>query len=72
MLLFRSEEHASRWCRRWRMEHGGLLTLDQTVALARAWYEQDRRSPEWRRPTLDQAEAIFRGLGLAGPFWSLR
>lgn len=72
MLLFRSEEHVDRWCRVWHMNRGALLTLDQQWRLAQAWYGPDRRNPTWRRPTADEAEALFAKLGFTGPFWSLR
>jgi hypothetical protein len=40
--------------------------------LAQAWFGVDRRAPEWRRPTPEEAEAIFASAGLKGPFWGLR
>ena len=72
MLLFRSEEHIDRWCATWRFERGGTLSLEQGWKLARAWYGSDRRQPDWRRRTVDEAEALFAELGLTSPFWSLR
>jgi hypothetical protein len=71
MLLFRSEEHVDRWCRRLGIERGGLLTPDQLWGLARAWHS-DRLSPDWRRKTPEEARGIFEGLGLTGPFWQLQ
>ncbi len=56
----------------WKLPRGGILTLDQTWALARAWYGPDRRDPLWRRPTLEEAEALLTRLGLTGAFWRLR
>lgn len=71
MLLFRSEDHA----RRWRERHGlpGARTLDIGTAwrLARAWYTR-KLEPDWRRHTVDEAEALFAELGLTGDFWRLR
>jgi hypothetical protein len=64
MLLFRSEEHVERWCRTWRMARGATLSLEQVWALAQAWYAPNRRTPEWRRYTVEQAEGLFRLLGL--------
>ena len=72
MLLFRSEEHVDRWCAQWKMPRGGLLTLDQAWRLAQAWYGPDRRDPNWRRKTVDEAEALLAQLGLTGAFWNLR
>ena len=72
MLLFRSEEHVDNWCRQWSIERGAILSLEQGWRLAQAWYGPDRRQPEWHRKSVDEAEAVFRELGLLSSFWSLR
>lgn len=72
MLLFRSEEHVDRWCEQWTLPRGGLLTLDTAWQLANAWFATDRGAPEWRRPPVEEVEALFARLGLAGEFWALR
>ena len=72
MLFFRSEEHIDRWCAAWRFERGAVLTLDLGWRLAQAWLGPDRRKPEWRRRTVEEAEALFAELGLTSGFWSLR
>jgi len=72
MLYFRSEEHIDRWCGVWRMERGGVMTLEQGWRLAFAWYGPDRRAPEWRRKTVDEVEQVFGEIGLISPFWSLK
>jgi hypothetical protein len=72
MLVFRSEEHVDRWARDWGLPRGGLLSLEQCWQLARAWYAADRRRPDWRRLTLDEAEARLGEIGLTGAFWRLR
>jgi Alkylmercury lyase len=72
MLLFRSEEHLDRWLESQDRARGEVLSLETTWDLARIWYtEPDRRDPEWRRRTPEEGEAVFRRLGLAGPFWRL-
>jgi len=71
MLLFRSEPHVDRWCRQWKRQRGGILSLDQGWRLAQAWYG-DRLSPDWRPKTVDQAQALFAEIGLRGPFWRLK
>ena len=71
MLLFRSEEHIDEWCRQWGRERGEAFSLQQGWELARAWYSADRRDPAWRRRTMDEAHAIFAGIGLTSPFWRL-
>ena len=47
------------------------MTPEQCWRLAQAWYA-DKLSPDWRRKTLDEAEATLAAFGLIGPFWSLR
>ena len=68
MLLFRSEEHASRW-------YGGTMpgetmTLQQQWDLARLWY-RGRDQPSWQRRTATEAQAILTDVGLVGDFWRL-
>jgi hypothetical protein len=70
MLLFRSEEHLEGWYRGQGIPRGATLTLEQQWELARIWYA-DRMSPDWRRRTAEEAEAVFARLGLAGDFWRL-
>jgi hypothetical protein len=72
MLLFWSEEHVERWRSAWTLPHGGTLSLAQCWRLAHAWYSPDRRKPDWRRKTVDEAEALFAQLGLTSAFWRLR
>jgi hypothetical protein len=71
MLLFRGEEHIDRWCAQWNMPRGGALTIAQAWELAKAWYGE-KMSPDWRRATVDEAEALLTRIGLTGPFWNLR
>lgn len=71
MLLFRSEEHIDRWCRARDLPRGGIMTPEQSWKLARAWYA-DKLKPDWRRKSLDEAEALFAEIGLSGQFWNLR
>ena len=68
MLLFRSEEHVRVWYKGQGIPMGESLALEQQWELARLWYA-DRMSPVWRRRTLEEAQAIFAGLGLTGDFW---
>jgi len=48
-----------------------MLSLETGWKLARAWYSRKLES-DWRRHTLDEAEALFADLGLSGDFWRLR
>jgi hypothetical protein len=68
MLLFRSEEHVDRWCRIRGLLKRPLVTLDQVWKLAVAWYG-NRLTAESRRPVGAEVQAIFREIGLEGPFW---
>jgi hypothetical protein len=47
------------------------MTLEQMWALASAWYGPNRGDPDWQRPTVEGAEALFERIGLTGPFWKL-
>lgn len=71
MLLFRSEEHADRWCRRWGQPRGEVLSSEQIWGLAKMWYREDRRESGWRRKTPQEAQQIFADLGLVSDFWQL-
>jgi Alkylmercury lyase len=70
MLAFRSEAHIERWCEQRRIAAGETFSLEQAWGLGRAWYA-DKLSPDWHRATPDEAEALFRSLGLTSDFWSL-
>jgi hypothetical protein len=52
------------------LRHGATLTVEQQWDLARNWYS-NRMSPDWRRRTADEAQAVFESVGLTGPFWKL-
>lgn len=71
MLLFRSEEHVERWLRNRQLPRGALITPEQCWELARAWYAK-KLSPDWRRMTVDEAQAALTQIGLTGSFWNLQ
>ncbi len=71
MLLFRDDGHIERWRSQWGQSRGGTLSVGQAWELARGWYGS-KLSAEWRRATLDEAEALLARIGLVGEFWSLR
>ena len=71
MLLFRSEEHAGHWRDARGFPGAKTLSLESGWKLARSWYAR-KLEPDWRRHTLDEAEALFATLGLTGDFWRLR
>lgn len=47
-----------------------MLPLERVWDLARAWYG-NRLDPGFRGRGAAAAEAVLRGVGLDGPFWSL-
>lgn len=70
MLLFRSEQHVDRWCQQWSRSRGGTLSLNQGWKLAQLWYG-DRLHPRWQPKSADEAQSVFRQVGLVGEFWKL-
>jgi hypothetical protein len=46
------------------------MTLAQAWNLSQKWYG-NRLAADFRRPTKDEAQAIFAAVGLVGPFWQL-
>jgi hypothetical protein len=46
------------------------MTLDQAWRLSKLWYGQ-RLDPDFRRPTVSEAQRIFEQVGLVGAFWEL-
>jgi hypothetical protein len=70
ILLFRSEEGIDRWCAERGMPRGQSLSLDQVWELSKAWYH-NRLDPDFRGRSANEAQGIFRRLGLLDPFWYL-
>ena len=70
MRLFRSEEHVARWSEETGIPVGDVFSLDSLWRLAQLWFA-DRLSPDWRRRTVDEANALFANAGLEGAFWRL-
>jgi hypothetical protein len=46
------------------------MTIPQAWDLSQKWYGT-RLEPDFRRPTREEAQAIFASVGLTGPFWQL-
>jgi hypothetical protein len=46
------------------------MTAAQAWNLSQKWYG-NRLAADFRRPTRDEAQAIFASVGLVGPFWEL-
>ena len=70
MLLFRDEEHVSRWCNARDLPRGGTMTPEQGWRLAHEWFK-DRLNPDWRRYSPDETRSIFASIGLTSDFWKI-
>lgn len=46
------------------------MTISQAWDLSQKWYG-NRLELDFRRPTVDEAQAIFTSVGLTGAFWKL-
>jgi len=68
MLLFRSEDHVTRWLA--GRTPGATIPITKLAELAAAWWS-DRLAPDWQPHTREQNQAILDDLGLTGPFWHL-
>ena len=70
MRIFRSEEHLQRWLEQGNPK-GERLSVEQQWTLAQRWFK-GRHLPEWQPRTAEQAEGVFRSVGLTSDFWKLR
>jgi len=71
MLFFRSEESLKQWLASRKAERGAVLSISQLWELSQRWY-RDRMSPEYHGRTVEQAQAIFKELGLTSSFWQAK
>jgi len=68
MLFFRSEEALSEWLVSRNVRQGAVLSVAQLWELSQRWY-RDRMSPDYHGRTIQQAQEIFRDVGLTSEFW---
>jgi hypothetical protein len=68
ILFFSSGPEIDGWCARHGLPRGEAIDIATGVALARAWFG-DYLEPTWRRKSPDEAQQVFRSLGLMAPFW---
>jgi hypothetical protein len=68
MLFFQSEDVLNEWLLSRNARQGVVLSIAQLWALSQRWY-QDRMSPDYHGRTIEQAQGIFRDLGLTSEFW---
>lgn len=70
ILPFRSDADIDVWSARHGLPRGESVPITRVAELARAWYGQHAR-PDWHEWSLSEAAALFRSVGLVGPFWEL-
>ena len=68
MLFFQSEETLHEWLIMQKAPRGAVLSIQQLWELSQRWYE-DRMSPQYHGRTIEQAQKIFKELGLTSEFW---
>ena len=59
-----------RWCDGAGRTPGAAVPLALAWRLAQVWYA-DRLTPEWRRRTAEESQALLESVGLTGPAWRL-
>ena len=69
MRVFRSEDHVRRWLRAGNPV-GETMSLDRQWSLAKQWFA-GRDHPSWKKRSPEEAEAVFRRVGLESDFWRL-
>jgi len=68
MLFFRSEELLEEWLASNHAQRGAVLSISKLWELSQLWY-QNRMSPNYHGRTIEEAQAIFRVVGLTSEFW---
>jgi hypothetical protein len=70
VLPFERAEDVAAWCEGHALPRGDVVALSQVLALAREWYGP-YLDPDWRKRTVDEAQAVFDRVGLQGSHWRL-
>jgi hypothetical protein len=68
MAFFRSEEMLNEWLASNHAERGAVLSVPKLWELSELWY-QGRMSPAYHGRTVEQAQEIFKEVGLSSEFW---
>lgn len=68
MLFFRSEGDMLEWKRARNVPTGEMISLEQLWKLSQLWYG-NRLDKAYHGRSLQQAQDIFRQVGLMGDFW---
>jgi hypothetical protein len=70
MLFFRLEEDLNQWLVSRKAKRGAVLSVPQLWELSQRWYH-NRMSPEYHGRTMEQAQEIFKDVGLTSEFWQV-
>jgi hypothetical protein len=68
ILFFASQSAIDVWCDRHGQPRGETIDIAKGIALARAWFG-DYMESTWKRKSPDEAQGVFRSLGLDSKFW---
>jgi Alkylmercury lyase len=68
MLFFRSEEDLEQWKRERNITEGQVVSVGKIWELSQVWYG-NRLERDFHGRSLEEAEGIFRGVGLTSGFW---
>lgn len=70
LLPFRTASDVPAWSERHGIPVGAVVPIETVARLGREWYGR-HCDPDWRKCTVAEANAIFKRVGLEGPFWAL-
>jgi hypothetical protein len=70
ILFFSDPARVAAWCEHHGRPHGAVVAIETVAKLAELWFG-DYASPDWRRKSAREAEAIFRAIELDQAFWAL-
>ena len=68
ILFFSSHFEVDTWCARHGFPKGEVIDITTGAALAREWFG-GYMEPTWARKSPDEAQRVFRSLGLTSEFW---
>lgn len=71
MLTFNEEAQVNEWCKRHNVVKGEVHSLEKVWELAKLWYS-NYLDESWTRKSPDEAESIFKKVGLTSEFWKLK
>lgn len=63
--------HLDNWLKRKGLKSGYDMPIQTCWELAQVWYT-GRLEHDWKRPDREEAQNLFKSLGLEGEFWNLK